>query len=58
MDVFKKEWLHESEYPSNFIPADCEVFIGVDYASPDKDCTVRGFYKDGEFHIQEVEYDG
>ena len=54
--VFKKDWLKTSEYPKDFIPRGGEIFIGVDPASQDGDCTVKGFYKDGVFHVQEVEY--
>lgn len=55
--VFNKDWLKISEYPSDFIPNGAEVFIGIDYASPDGDYTVKGFYdpKTGEIHIQEFE---
>lgn len=46
-----------SNYPSNYIPKDGRIFIGVDMASKDGDCTVKGFYKsDGSIHVQEVEY--
>ena len=45
-----------SEYPADFVPAGATVLIGIDEGSPDGDCTVRGFYKDGEYHIQDVEY--
>lgn len=52
---FKK--FHISEYPSNFIPKDAKIFVGVDMGAPDGDCTVRGFRDvDGTFHIQEVDY--
>ena len=53
---FKKEWVKPSKYPSDFIPAGAEVFIGVDQGSPDGDCTVKGFYKNGVFHVQEIEH--
>ena len=54
--VFKKEWFKASDYPADFVPKGAEVFIAVDPAYPDGDCTVKGFYdqKTGEFHIQEV----
>ena len=53
---FKKKWFKASEYHSNFIPKGAEVFIGVDYGSPDGDYTVKGFYdpSTGVFHIIEV----
>lgn len=52
--MFKKEWIKTSDYPSDFIPAGAKVFVGVDYGSPDGDYTVKGFYdpKTGEIHIQ------
>jgi hypothetical protein len=53
--VFKREWLKSSEYPADFIPAGGKVFIGVDRGSPDGDCTVKGFYKDGEFYVQSAQ---
>ena len=55
MMMFKKEWLKPSNSPSDFIPNGAEMFIGVDRASPNGDCTVKGFYKNGEYHIQEVQ---
>ena len=56
LGVFKKEWFKVSECPSDFIPFGAAVIIGVDRASPDGDCTVKGFYdpKTKEFHIQEL----
>lgn len=56
LGVFKKEWFKISEYPSDFIPSGAKTFIGIDHASPDGDCTVKGFYdpETGEFHIQEI----
>jgi hypothetical protein len=56
MKLFKDEWFKESDYPTDFIPNGAEIFVGIDYASPDSDCTVKGFYIDGEFHIQEIDY--
>ena len=56
--IFKKEWIKPSDYPDNYIPAGARTFIGVDPASQDGECTVKGFYKDGEYHIQSVEYRG
>ena len=55
MIMFKKEWLKPSDYPSDFIPIGAEVFIGVDKESPNGDYTAKGFYKNGEYHIQEVQ---
>ena len=52
--LFRSNWVKISEYPNNFVPAGAKIIIGVDEASPDGDCTVRGFCKDGVFHIQEV----
>lgn len=45
-----------SACPADFIPNGASLLIGVDEGSPDGDCTVKGFYKDGECHIQSVEY--
>jgi len=58
--MFKKEWIKISEYPSDFIPNGGQVFVGIDYGSPDGDCTVKGFYDPvtGEYHIQEIENGG
>lgn len=58
-----EEWLDSSkvsvsEYPMEYIPADGEAFVGIDYGSSDGDCTVKGFYKDGKMYIQEIEYYG
>ena len=47
----------QSPYPSDFIPKDGEVFVGVDMGSPDGDYTVKGFFKDGAWHIQSFERD-
>jgi len=54
---FDPKWVKISPFPSNYIPKEGEVFIGIDYAS-DGDCTVRCFYErlTGEYHIQEIEY--
>lgn len=53
--VFDKKSLRKSEYPSDFIPAGAELFIGFDRGSDDGDYTVKVFYdpKTGETHIQE-----
>lgn len=58
MKPFNKDWFKISEYPSNLVPKGAKIIIGVDPASPDGDCTVRGFYdpKTGELHVQEVDY--
>lgn len=52
----RKELIKTSDYPEDFIPAGGKIIIGVDLASKDGDCTVKGFYdpKMGEYHIQEV----
>lgn len=57
-EIFKKEQIKPSDYPADFIPKGAKLLIGVDKASPDGECTVKGFYKDGEYHIQSVEYRG
>ena len=46
--------LIQSEYPADFIPAEGKLIICVDQASSDRDSTVRGFYKEGFYHIQET----
>ena len=56
--IFNKEYVKQSEYPADFIPVGGKVFIGVDEGSQDGDYTVKGFYKDGEFHVQSVERTG
>ncbi|WP_372809354.1 hypothetical protein [Litorivivens sp.] len=56
-EIFKEEWIKNSDCPADFIPAGSKVFVGIDEGSPDGDCTVKGFYKDGEFHVQSVEHD-
>ncbi len=44
-----------SEYPSNFIPAGGKTFVVVDPAAEvGQSFEVKGFWKDGEFHIQEI----
>jgi len=56
-NFFNLKDLPISDYPSNYIPRDAEIFIGIDYAKEDGDCTVKGFRdKDGAFHIQGVEH--
>lgn len=56
LGAFKEDWFKVSNCPSDFIPSGAKVFIGIDHASPDGDCTVKGFYdpETGEFHIQEI----
>ncbi|MGI2201041.1 hypothetical protein [Shewanella baltica] len=54
-DILKKA---VSQYPSNFIPAAAKEFV---YDERDIDggiSTVKGFYIDGVFHIQEVVING
>ena len=53
---FKIDQIKISGYPSDFIPAGAELIVGIDEGSPDGGCTVKGFFKDGEYHIQSVEY--
>lgn len=58
-DQFFKDLKHIMDSgPFNFIPAGAIAFTAVDHASPDGDFTaiVRGFHKNGEMVIQEVEY--
>ena len=57
-EIFKKEQIKPSDYPADFIPNAAKLIIGVDEGSKDGDCTVKGFYKDGEYHIQSVEHRG
>lgn len=54
-ELFNKEWLKESEYPANFIPKDARICIGIDYAVDGGDCTCKGFWLNGEFHLQRLE---
>jgi len=56
VDWFGYELLKPSKYPPNFIPRGATPVIGIDQGSPDGDCTCRGFYKDGVFHVQEVKH--
>ena len=42
-----------SEFPRDFIPKDAKILVGVDI-SDGKEITVKGFYLNGEYHIQEV----
>ena len=51
--VFKPEDFKVSEYPKDFIPAGAKEYIGHDIAEG-LDWTVKGFYLDGEYHIQEI----
>jgi len=52
--MFKDINIPISQYPFNYIPAGAKILIGIDEGSSDGDCTVKGFYKDGEYHIQEI----
>lgn len=53
---FYREFLR-SEYPCDFIPKNCMVFVGVDMAAG-RDTTVRGFQdSDGVIHVQEASYE-
>jgi hypothetical protein len=45
--------INKSEFPSNFIPKDAEILIGVDISNG-KETTIKGFYLDGIYHIQEI----
>lgn len=54
MNFIDKKDIPLSPYPSNFIPEGAELLLGVDPAAVGGDTTVKGFYKDGEFHIQEI----
>jgi hypothetical protein len=56
--MFDIEHVKISNCPSNVVPSDARIFVGFDPASPDGECTVKGFVdrKTGEFHIQEIEY--
>ena len=51
---FCKDGLKLSDYPSNFIPKGARTVVGVDEGSPDGDCTVKGCWLDGVFHVQEI----
>lgn len=44
----------KSEFPKDYIPADGKVFVGIDYGDADCGCEVKGFYKDGIWHVQEI----
>jgi hypothetical protein len=55
-EFFKKDWIKTSDYPADFIPDGAKLFTGVDEGPPDGDCTVKGFYKDGQCHVQSVEH--
>jgi hypothetical protein len=50
-DIIKKA---VSQYPSNFIPATAKEFVYDECEGNDVIGTVKGFYLDGVFHIQEV----
>jgi hypothetical protein len=41
-------------YPVDFIPAESKLIISVDHGSPGGDCTVKGYYENGIYYIQEV----
>ena len=55
--VFKKGHIKISPYPTDFIPNGSKLIIGLDEASPngDSNCCVKGFYKDGKYHVQKIE---
>ena len=50
-DIIKKA---VSQYPSNFIPAAAKEVIYEELDADGGISTVKGFYLDGVFHIQEV----
>ena len=50
-DIIKKS---VSQYPSNFIPAMAKEVIYDEWDLDGGISTVKGFYLDGAFHIQEV----
>lgn len=50
---FDLEKLKVSPYPCNIIPVGARVITGFD-SSDGNDKTVKGFYLNGELHIQEV----
>jgi hypothetical protein len=41
---------------SGFVPTDGKIFVGCDYGSGDMSCEVKGYFKDGILHIQEIKY--
>ena len=51
---FKSIDIPVSEYPSDFMPKDSKIIYGLDKGAGDTSCEVKGFCKDGVFHIQEV----
>ena len=51
-----KDMIKTSPYPKDFIPEGAVPIVNYDPACEDGDCTVKGFYKDGKYHIQEVIY--
>lgn len=55
---FDPEDFKPSEYPGYFIPKEGIAVTGVDESkNGDSNATVKGFMKDGVFHIQEIIYD-
>ena len=55
-DFFQKDQIKLSDYPPDYIPNEAKGFIGFDPASTDSGCFVKGFYKNGEYHIQNFEF--
>jgi hypothetical protein len=51
--LFKPEDFKVSEYPEEYIPVGAIDIIGYDKAS-DAEYTVKGFFLDGKYYIQEV----
>lgn len=54
-DILKKA---VSQYPSNFIPAAAKEVVYYERDIDGGISTVKGFYIDGVFHIQEVVING
>ena len=52
----QKDQIKPSDYPVNYIPNGAKEFIGFDPASTDSGCFVKGFYKNGEYHIQNITF--
>ncbi len=50
---FDVDKLKTSPYPANVVPAGARVITGFDKADG-TDTTVKGFYLNGEYHIQEI----
>jgi hypothetical protein len=57
-DIFKQEWIKRSAYPVGFIPQGASLFTGTDKGLAGVGYIVRGFYKEGEYHIQSVDWLG